>query len=199
MNTARKITDLLNRKALSIPELATELGISRNSAHLQIRKLEKSGSVHKHEQREPSGAGKPATLYKTTAGHEDSHSIAYKPVLDMLITTLCDDLPAPERLAVLEKTGRSLAKASGLKPDTDITISIQKSVDVVNSLGAMAELITDGKNNYVSCHSCPVATLVHKEPMTCKLVAAFFSEATGKNVSVQCKKNDTVICGFEFS
>ncbi|OED36422.1 hypothetical protein AB833_27820 [Chromatiales bacterium (ex Bugula neritina AB1)] len=198
MDTTNKITDLLNRSALTVQELAAELGISRNSTHLQVRKLEAAGIIERTEQRLSSNAGKPAYQYKTVAGNEDVHSSAYKPVLDMLIQTISKDLPERERISLLEKTGRSLAKASGLQPVADITTNIQRSVDVVNSLGAMAELTTKGTRNTVSCHSCPVATLVHHEPLTCRLVAAFFAEASGREVTVQCKKNGTVVCGFNF-
>ncbi len=184
---------------MTIQELATELGVSRNSAHLQVRKLEAAGIVEKQELRMSNSAGKPAYQYQTTAGNEDVHSVAYRPVLDVLMQTISADLPPAERLTLLEKTGRSLARASGLQPGSDTTADIRKSVDAVNALGATAELITKGKTHFVSCHSCPVATLVHREPMTCKLVAAFFAEASGKKVSVQCKKNSTVVCGFKFS
>ncbi|MFK7995818.1 MAG: helix-turn-helix transcriptional regulator [Granulosicoccus sp.] len=199
MGTTNKITDLLNRSPLTIQELATELGISKNSAHVQVRKLEAAGVIVKHEQRHPNGAGKPAYQYKTSAGHEDVHSTAYKPVLDVLMQTISTDFPEKGRLQLLEKTGRSLAKASGLQPGPNLTVSIQQSVDTVNSLGATAELTKKGKNHYVVCHSCPVATLVHKEPLTCHMVASFFAEASGREVSVQCKKNGTVVCGFKFS
>lgn len=199
MRTTNKITNLLNKDALTIQELATELGISRNSAHLQIRKLEAAGVVEKQEQRMSSSAGKPAYQYKTTAGGEDVHSSAYKPVLDILMQTISADLPQGKRLKLLENTGRTLARANGLTPSDNVNADIRKSIDAVNSLGAMAELTTIGKTNYISCHSCPLATLVHHEPLTCCLVAAFFSEASGRKVSVQCKKNGTVVCGFKFS
>jgi len=199
MGTTNKITDLLNREPLTIQELATELGISRNSVHLQIRKLEAAGIVEKQEQRMSNTAGKPAYRYRTTAGNEDVHSLAYKPVLDTLVYTISADLPDAVRLDLFENTGRSLAQANGLQPGSNVRADIQKSVDVVNSLGAMAELSHDGNTNYVSCHSCPLATLVHHEPMTCCLVAAFFAEASGRKVSVDCKREGTVVCGFRFS
>lgn len=148
--------------------------------------------------RAPFSAGKPAYQYRTAPKKEDIHSQAYKPVLDSLMQTLSKDLPAKKRTSVLENAGRSMAKAAGLQPNGNLKANIQKSVDTVNSLGAMAELRQEGKNFYISCHSCPVATLVHSEPITCRMVAAFFSEASGKKVSVQCRKDETVVCGFSF-
>jgi len=198
MKTTNKITNLLNKKPFTIQELATELGISRNSVHLQIRKLEAAGVVEKLAQRMSASAGKPAYQYRTSVGQEDVHSSAYKPVLDMLVKTIGEDLSDARRLKLFEETGRSLAKASGLKPGDDLRADIQKSIDAVNSLGAMAELTATGSSTSISCHSCPLATLVHHEPMTCCLVAAFFSEASGQDVSVECRKEGTVVCRFRF-
>ncbi|MFK7859638.1 MAG: helix-turn-helix transcriptional regulator [Granulosicoccus sp.] len=196
MGTTNQITDLLNRESLTVNELAKRLGISRNSVHLQINRLEAAGTVLKMPQRSPTGAGKPAHQYRTAPRKEDVHSEAYRPVLTMLIQTISTDLSRQARVKLFEKTGRSLAKASGLGAQGDLKADIQKSIDVVNALGAMAEVSANNEGHVISCYSCPVATLVHNEPDTCKLVAAFFAEATGKNVTVTCRKKETVVCGF---
>lgn len=198
MTTPHKITNLLNRKELTVNELARELGISRNSVHLQVSKLEAAGIVEKFHRDQPSGAGKPAYVFRLVTGNEDSFSSAYKPVLSGLIETISADLPRKERTQLLEKTGRSLARNAGLTPGPNLDANVRKSVNAVNTLGAMAELTHKDKKPYVSCHSCPVATLVHTDPLVCRLVAAFFSEATGKHVAVQCRHEGSVVCGFSF-
>lgn len=198
MTTPHKITNLLNRKPLTINELAMELGISRNSVHLQVGKLEAAGIIEKRNRSQSSGAGKPAYYYRTAGGSEDSFSAAYKPVASGLIETISKDLPESERVKLLEKAGRSMARSAELSPTADFYNDIQKSVDAANALGAMAELTAKKKKPYVSCHSCPVASLVHTDPLMCRMVAAFFSEATGKKVSVKCKHDRAVVCGFSF-
>ncbi len=196
MGTPKKIVDLLNRKAWTVNEIAKELSISRNAAHLQISKLEAMGIVEKNTQRPPKGAGKPAHEFRTVAGYEDAFSTAYRPLIDVLIQTMANNLSTNERLNLFEKTGRALAKNAGLQPSHDVLKDIQNAIIKVNSLGAMAELNCENDENYISCHSCPVATLVHKEPLTCDLVASFFSEATGNKVTVKCNRDKTVVCGF---
>lgn len=198
MSTSHKIVNLLNRKEMTVSELANALGISRNSAHLQVSKLEAAGIVKKFHHEQPSSAGKPAYFYRTIAGNEDSFSSAYKPILNSLIQTISTDIPEAERIALLENAGRSLARASGLTPSQNLTLDIQQSIDTVNMLGAMAEVTMHENQPGVSCHSCPVATLVHSDPLVCRLVAAFFSEATNKQVSVKCRHQETVVCGFSF-
>jgi len=130
--------------------------------------------VEKLELQMSTGVGKPAYQYRTVAGGEDIHSSAYKPVLDSLVKTISANLSQDDRLSLFESAGRSLAKASNLQPGSDVVEAIQKSVDAVNSLGATAEMTTKG------------------------MVAAFFSEASGKKVSVECKRGATVVCGFKF-
>lgn len=199
MTTPQKIINLLNRKESTISELAAQLNISRNSVHQQISRLEAAGAVEKFHRDQPVGAGKPAFYYRAAAGHEDEFSLAYKPILSQLIATLCTDLAEQDRIALFENTGRSLARAAGLAPSEDFYADTRKSVDAVNALGAMAELTVEKQHASVSCHSCPVATLVHTDPMVCRLVASFFSAATGRQVAVHCRRQGTVVCGFEFS
>jgi len=181
---------------LTINELVQRLDISRNSVHQQVVKLEAAGVVEKREVRMTQSAGKPAHQYRTVAGKEDSHSQAYKPVLDSLIETISIDLPSKSRLRLLQRAGHTLARASGLQPTKNTHSDLVRSVEAVNSLGAIAEVVRKGSKSHITCYSCPVATLVHKEPLTCRMVAAFFEEASGKRVTVKCRKDDTVVCGF---
>lgn len=197
MATSNRIVNLLNRAPKTVSELADELEISRNSVHQQVSKLEAAGILEKIAPSQITGAGKPAYKYRTAPGREDSFSTAYKPVMDVIMQTLSEELPANSRIRFLEKTGRTLARSASLQPSGNLDRDLKKSLEAVNSMGAMAELTCTNDERFISCHSCPVGTLVHSEPMTCRMVAAFFSEAVGRTVSVKCRRNETVICGFE--
>lgn len=196
MNTNQQILNLLNRQPLSVTEVADRLSIARNSAHQQILRLEAAGLIEKMAPSRTQGVGKPANLYRIVLGNEDNFSNAYKPVMDVMMQTLSSELPAGERLELLEKTGRAMARASGLSPQGDLQVDLSRALDAVNSLGAMAEMSCKGKENVIRCFSCPVSTLVHKEPMTCQMIAAFFSEATGGHVEVECQQKEKIVCGF---
>lgn len=198
MTTSHKITNLLNKNPLTINELSLELGISRNSVHLQVSKLEAAGIVEKFQRNEASGAGKPAYCYRTVAGNEDSFSSAYKPVLAGLIQTIRDDLSEKERVHLLERAGYALAQSAGLNAGDSFDEDINKALDTANTLGAMAELNQTDDGAYVSCHSCPVATMVHTDPLMCRMMAAFFAQATGKQVEVKCRREGALVCGFAF-
>jgi len=197
MNTEQKITNLLNKEPMTINELAQILAISRNSVHQQVSRLEASGTVKKVEKRAAVQAGKPAYQYRTVGGNEDKYSNAYKPLMAALIEVVSTDISESQRVSLFENTGRHLAQSAGLQPTNEFKTDLQKSVDSVNALGAMAEVECAENGASITCYSCPVGTLVHKEPLTCQLVAAFFSEAVGRKVAVRCQRDETVVCGFE--
>lgn len=199
MSTAQKILSLLNRDALSVSELAARLGLSRNTAHVHVAKLEAFGAVEKVHRKATRRAGKPAFAYRTAGRHEDAFSAAYKPVLGSLVEALGSHLGPDERLALLDSAGRLMARGSGLVPTDDFDADLRKALDVVNALGAMAERSRDGEAPTVQCHTCPIGSLVHQEPSMCSLVASFFSEATSSPVTVRCRRGDAVVCGFSFA
>lgn len=196
MNTNHRILNLLNRKPLSVTEVADMLSISRNSAHQQVIRLEAAGWIEKMPLTRKQSVGKPANLYRLIKGNEDSFSSAYKPLMDVMMQTLTSELPDSNRQDLLEKTGRAMARGAGLVPKGNLEEDLAQALEAVNSLGAMAELSCRGTENVIRCFSCPVSTLVHAEPMTCQMIAAFFSEATGGHVAVECQQEEKIVCGF---
>ena len=196
MNTRSLILNLLNRRARTINELATELQISRNSTHLQVTRLEAEGRVVKGERRSGQGVGKPAYEYQLAAGAEDSFSGAHKPVLDALLSVISSELPRDNRVSLLRKAGAQMAIDAGLTPVGKPEQDLQNAVGVVNSLGAMAELNRSDTALSVISHSCPIASMVHSQPESCELVAQLFTQATGRTVVSRCKRDPSLICQF---
>ena len=197
MTTSNRITNLLNRRSMTVAELATELGITRNSVHLQITRLEAAGLLERVQQRRSNNAGKPAYEYRAVAGSEDAYSSAYKSILESLMQVLAVELPIERRQLLLQQAGQLLARNAGLQPVGNIETDLRQAVDAVNSLGAMAEIADNKTCLTVTSYSCPVATSVRSEPETCSLVAAFFSEATGKAVVSKCWHECRLVCQFE--
>lgn len=197
MNTRGRILNLLNRQPCTVQELAATLGISRNSTHLQISRLEAGGLVVKGEQRRvASGAGKPAFEYRLAQGAEDAYSAAHKPVLDALLQTIATQLPAAGSKALLRGAGQQMAVDANLQASGTPEADLQKALTVVNSLGAMAEISRFDSNLCVTSHSCPIASMVHSQPDSCELVAQFFAHATGRPVQSKCQRKAGLICRF---
>lgn len=198
-STEQKISNLLNSNELTVEALSQALGLSRNSVHLQVNKLEAAGIVEKFKaSATEKSVGKPAWTYRLVAEQEDAFSSAHKTVLRGLIQTLSAKMPDKQRAQLMETAGRNIAKSAGLSPEGNLKKDIEKSVAVVNQLGATAQLSLRKKQFIVSCHSCPIASSVHVDGSMCGLVAAFFSEATGEHVNIECVRERTVVCGFSF-
>ena len=195
MNTPSRILNLLNRQPSSTNELAKQLGISRNSTHVHVSKMESDGLVTA-QIRSENVAGKPAKVYSVTPGAEDTYSRAHRPVLDALLSTINDELPPKVKINLLKKTGHAIAESASLTPTGNAEIDLKKAVDVVNELGANAEISSDKNQLYVTSYSCPIGSAVHAQPDTCKLVESFFDHATGKKVTSKCKLDNTLVCRF---
>jgi len=167
----------------------------RNSTHVHVSKMESDGLVT-GQLRAENVAGKPAKVYSVTPGAEDTYSRAHRPVLDALLSTITDELPPKVKINLLKKTGHVIAKSANLAPTGKTDIDLKKAVTVVNELGARAEITVDKNQLCVSSYSCPIGSAVHTQPDSCKLVESFFSCATGKKVTSQCRLDDTVVCRF---
>ena len=196
MSTQAKILNLLNRQPHTIIELADALGVTRNSAYIQITKLEAAGLIHKKAQRKSTNAGKPAYEYQTAQGSEDTFSQAYKPLIGSIVEVLEREIPLKERKKLFSKAGIEMAVKAGLSGSGDFESNLDRALDILNELGAMAEVTQVDGQLILSSHSCPVATSVRADVETCNLVSAFLSEATSSNVTSQCKKEGNLICQF---
>ena len=123
-------------------------------------------------------------------------SSAYRVFLLGLLSVLQDQLESEQFEAVLEETGRRLARESGLPITADFQTSLTRAMAAANSLGASTEAIPDGDATLVRNYSCPVAGAVRKTPCMCKALAAFFSEATSRPASEQCLREGRLLCQY---
>ena len=196
MSTQAKILNLLNRRAYTVIELAQALGMTRNSAYLQVTRLEAAGLIEKKEQRRSDLAGKPAFEYQTAVGSEDTFSQAYKPLIGSIVEVLEKEVPLARRKKIFAKAGEEMAVKAGLPGDGDINRNVELAVNVLNSLGALAEVEEQDGQMVLSSFSCPVATSVRADTETCNLVSAFLSKATSCEVMAQCKRQGNLVCQF---
>ncbi len=196
MSTQAKILNLLNRQPYTVIELANALEITRNSAHLQIAKLEASGLIQKMDRRRVESAGKPAFEYQIVEGSEDTFSDAYKPLVGSIVEVLEQEMSLEGRKKIFHKAGVEMAIKAGLTGSGDAKSNLDRAVAVLNSLGAMAEVEETGDHLTLSSFSCPVAASVRADTQTCNLVAAFLGKATSSRVVSKCKKEGNLICQF---
>ena len=115
-----------------------------------------------------------------------------------LIEVLGEHVPEDTFRAYLRETGRRLARNAGLRRDADFDGALQRALDIVNSLGARAAVVTEGDVTVVTSARCPLANAVRGDVRTCNILVGFMSEATGSDVHEACHRATRLICEYRF-
>ncbi|WP_395675330.1 helix-turn-helix transcriptional regulator [Inquilinus sp.] len=196
MGTKSDILGLLQRDALTVTQLCERVGITRNAVTVQLRQLEAEGLVRRARRLERGGVGKPASLFEAAPGSEDVASGAYQILLPALLTTLRDRLDPDALAEVLEQTGRRLAHEAGLSGPADAGTGLRAAMAAADALGASTEAVPQPGGIMVRNYSCPIGGAVRADPCACRVMAAFFSEATGRPATEHCLRDGRLVCQY---
>src|SRR5687768_12719134 len=105
-STAGRIMNLLRRRAMTVDELASELGVSGNAVRPHLAVLERDRLVRRSGLRK--GTSKPARTYVLSREAEMLFSRAYVPVLTELLHILAASLAPGEFNRLMREVGRRL-------------------------------------------------------------------------------------------
>ncbi|BAV98012.1 helix-turn-helix transcriptional regulator [Lysobacter enzymogenes] len=191
-----QILGLLLRGSMTVAELGQRLGVTRNAVNVQLKQLEAEGLVRRVAPSGARGVGKPALVYEAAPGAEDRGSRAYPIALSALIATLRSQLSPQQLEAALQEAGRRMAREAGLRPSANPAADLAAAMAAADSLGASTEATAQGSTIEVVNYSCPIAGAVRADSCACKLLSAFFSEATGRPVDDRCHRQDRLICRY---
>lgn len=183
----------------TITELTKELQLTRTAVKHQLNKLLREGLVVEGEMRRSDKAGKPAREYKSSPGSEDANSSAYVPFIVGLLETLPDHLDRKERKNLFETIGGNMARHAGLPDKAGDRDRLNDAIDLVNSLGATAELVENNDELIITNMSCPLAKAVRQEPCVCDAVASFFTKATGLKIRAECTYGEMLVCRYKIN
>ena len=104
--TSGQIIERLRRNAMTIDELAAEIGVTRTAIRAHLATLQQDGVV---EQRgTQKGVSKPARTYGVTTEAELLLSQAYVPILTQLLHVLANRMPSQEFDVIIREVGRGL-------------------------------------------------------------------------------------------
>lgn len=195
--TRRQILDLISHRPQTVAELAAVLNVTRNAVVVQLQLLETDGLVRRGRQQRTGGAGKPGYEYEIVPGTEDHLSQAYGPLMEQLIVVMGRRLPEATVAALLAEAGRELARGAGFSAVGDARARLKRAVEIVNGLGACAQIIEDGKGALVvENRRCPFASAVRRDACVCQAAAAFFREATGLPFEQKCDRGAALTCRY---
>lgn len=187
-SSREQILELLLWEPLTVEELAIQTQLTPNGVRAQLTALERDGLVARGGLRHAGAVGKPPVVYALTKQAESDLSVAYPAALTAIIETLRAGLEPKVLKSVLTQAGKRLAGSPQGKSPTA----------VLEALGARVKVDrrTDGSER-VEGASCPLASAVREEPVTCELVRSLLASSLDRKVEMKCHHGDRPRCCFE--
>lgn len=191
--TSGQIIELLRRKAMTIDELAADIGVTRTAIRAHLATLQQDGAV---EQRGVQrGVSKPARTYGVTTEAELLLSRAYVPILTQLLHVLANRMPSQEFDTILREVGRRLMAGHVTGQGTILERAIAASA-FLNELGGTTEVAEERGRYVIRGYGCPIAAATSEHPEACNALESLLSEFVGKPVTKCCEEYQRQRCCF---
>src|SRR5207237_1286474 len=100
-STRGRIVTLLQHSALTVDDLASELGLTANGVRAHLTAMERDGVVQRSGTR--AGTTRPSIVYTLAPEVEQLLSRAYIPLLTQLVRVFADELPAKQMDSLLRQ------------------------------------------------------------------------------------------------
>jgi predicted ArsR family transcriptional regulator len=200
-DSRERITALLRRGVRTVGGLARAVGLTPNAVRQHLATLERDGIVARRASRRdgaPQPRGKPATLYEITPEAEASFSRAYAPVLTALLTALPAHVTEPALGNLLRDTGERLAAGAPVAHG-DLLTRAAAGVALLESLGGVVELSSEGGTAVIQGCSCPLSKAVAARPELCSAIEILLATVTGAHVAEHCDRENGTRCRFELT
>lgn len=193
-STRQSILNQLRYQAMTIAELQTALGLTRNAVMLPLSHLERAGLVRRLSVQREGRVGKPSQRYELAPEEFELTSPAYQAIAPHLLAVMgkpeAADIDAAMKAVGLRIHGEVGATAPGQR------VGFERATDFLQEHGAEIEVRTDNGDTLILSHSCPIGRLVRTDRHICDAIASFLSEATGAETSTQCSYADKLTCRF---
>jgi len=195
--TRGRIVALLRAKALTVEELATQLGLTANAVRYQLTTMERDGLVRRMGQR--PGTTRPSHIFELTSEVEHLLSRAYIPLLSHLVQTVVKSLPGEQIETLLRQTGTALGKEllAGRRPSGSLRSRVMRASQLLNDqLGALTHVESNGAF-VIRGAGCPLSALTGKHPGVCLAMESFVGEVVGAPTRECCARDGRPRCCFE--
>ena len=197
LDTARgHIVSLLQRRPLTVDEIASKLELTASGVRAQITAMERDGVVRRVGQRR--GTTRPSRIFELTPEVEQLLSRAYIPLLAQLVDVFASGLPARQVDALLREAGKKLARElSPGRPSGTLRSRVLGASDLLNQqLGAVTHVEQNG-GYIIRGESCPLSALTGKHPAVCRAMESLVNEIVGGSVHECCERAQRPQCCFE--
>jgi predicted ArsR family transcriptional regulator len=191
-----QILRLLRRTRQTVNDLARAVGLTDNAVRAHLARLERDGLIHQVGRR--AGFRKPESIYDITPEAERLFfSKAYAPVLAAVLGVMEAGRDNPDLEEQLREAGRRLAAPHlpGLA-GLPLRQRADRTLQILESLGGMAELEEQESRLYVRGFACPLSQIVAEHPKLCLVAQVLVSELLGREVREQCERGERPRCCF---
>lgn len=194
--TRGQIVALLRTHAMTVEELASEVGLTDNAIRNHLSALERDGIVRQEGVRRSAGAGKPAVLFELRPHVDPLFSRAYAPVLSSVMDTIINTLPAEQTQQLLDDLGHRLAASVGGHAKGDVATRIQAAADVLNALGGHVRVHEVDGVPRIQGSGCALSSVVCKHPELCEAMCTMVADISGTSARMECQHGERPQCCF---
>ncbi len=190
---------LFHKSGLTIDELATELGISRNAVQQHTMALEKGGYITKGELN--STRGRPSQVYVLSESGIDLFPKQYSWFSELLLNSLKAQLGFEGLETKMDEIGRSLGKSLKSKlAGMSLIEKIQEVSDIMQGLGFETKVVqTEGESlPTIKAYNCVYHHLATEFEEVCQLDRALLETLLESEIDHQeCIVRDGEVCKFK--
>ena len=198
LDTSRgRIVTLLRRAELTVDDLASKLGLTRNAVRAQLTSMERDGVVRRSGRRR--GTTRPSQVFELTPEIEQLLSRAYVPLLSHLVRVFSDGLPRQQMDELLRQAGKGLGEelSFGKRTSASLPERVQMASGLLNEqLGAVTYVEENG-GYVIRGGGCPLSALTGKHPAVCMAMESLVTEVVGVPVRECCDRSARPRCCFE--
>ncbi|HEU4565174.1 MAG TPA: helix-turn-helix domain-containing protein [Gemmatimonadaceae bacterium] len=193
---AGRVAALLRRGPMTVEQLATALGLTRNGVRAQLARLERAGLVHRTGTR--PGVTRPSAEYALSPDGELLFSRAYAPVLAALVRALAHEYSSEQLGHIFRRAGREL-RGEREQPAGDAAERARAASEVLNALGGLTVVERVDDRWQVRGEGCPLSAVTRGHPEACTAVESLLGEIVNARVTSCCEHGGRLACCFDVS
>jgi len=179
---------------LSIPSLATQLGISRNATHQHVNSLERDGLIERAAQ--ISTKGRPSQGFRLSPAGEALFPRQYALLARKLIGELARLLGPDALPEALIRIGQEIAGELAPRFGAGEEVSLSDIAGLMRDLGYEAHLAGEQE---IEAHNCVFHDLAMRDPTICAADLALLGTLSGRAVEHRrCMARGERSCRFAF-
>lgn len=194
--TKQQILALLRRAPRTVHELAGSLGLTDTAVRTHLVTLERDGLVEPSGRR--AGVRKPAITYALAPSADQLFAKPYAAVANLILGRVKARQGEAEVSGILGEAGQQLAREHlGAVGHLTGRARVEGVVDVLNSLGGLAQVRDQDGGFRIEGSSCPLSAVVAAYPEACKLAEELIQTLVGEGtVRAQCQHAGEPHCCF---